>query len=66
MLNNDKSLLPVDQPLAESDPLIKSVNHPVESTAQTSRKRKPFDAASPTKPHRNTGRLDSLGGGRLP
>ncbi|MFJ2282685.1 hypothetical protein ACIOUG_16265 [Pseudomonas sp. NPDC087803] len=66
MLNDEKNPLPVDQALAEPDHPVESSENPVESIAVTLGNPLKPDPDSTTKPHKNTGSLDSLGGGRLP
>ncbi|HEX4546832.1 hypothetical protein [Pseudomonas sp.] len=63
MLNDDNTPLTVDPPLTDSD---LPTEHPVESVTQASRQRMQPDAENTTEPRRNTGGLDSLGGGKLP
>jgi hypothetical protein len=66
MLNDSTNPLPVDQKLIDNDQAIDPSNHPVESIAVTLGNPLQPDSRSTTKPHRNTGSLESLGGGRLP
>lgn len=66
MLNDDKTRLPVEHDLTEADDANPSSKAPADSAVLATRKRLQPDAKVSTKPHRNTGSLDSLGGGRLP
>lgn len=66
MLDDDKTCLLVDQPLTESDHPTESSEKTVETITATFDSPSQPDSKSTTKRHRNTGSLDSLGGGRLP
>jgi hypothetical protein len=66
MLNDDKTRLPDEQNLAHADHTCESWEPPLESVALALDASLQADSSSPPKPHRNTGSLDSLGGGRLP
>ncbi|CAI8793588.1 MULTISPECIES: hypothetical protein [Pseudomonas] len=66
MLNDDETHQSVEHTLTEIDHAPQSSDAPEESVALATRERVQPDANSTTKPHRNTGSLDSLGGGRLP
>ncbi|EJZ57465.1 MULTISPECIES: hypothetical protein [Pseudomonas] len=65
MLNDDKNRLSDDQNLADNNHAEPS-DHPAESIAVTLGNPLQPESRRTTKPHRNTGSLDSLGGGRLP
>ncbi|MHA3738963.1 hypothetical protein ACXR0M_25270 [Pseudomonas sp. Eth.TT006] len=62
MSNRDKDPLPVEHDLTETA----DANTASKFKALATRKRRHPAADRPTKPHKNTGSLDSLGGGRLP
>jgi hypothetical protein len=66
MLNDDNTQLPDEQDLAETEQSCDSSNHALNPAVLSLGTPLQPDANSTTKPHRNTGSLDSLGGGRLP
>ncbi len=66
MLNDDNSQLLIDQPPTETVHETEAVDHSVKTVAAPLGKPVSPDSRNTTKPHRNTGSLDSLGGGRLP
>ncbi|MCU1772549.1 hypothetical protein [Pseudomonas sp. 13B_3.2_Bac1] len=66
MLNDDKNRLSDDQNLSDNNHAIEASDHPAESIAVTLGNPLQPESRHTTKPHRNTGSLDSLGGGRLP
>ncbi|QAX84327.1 hypothetical protein C2E19_10825 [Pseudomonas sp. DTU12.3] len=66
MSNDDNTQLPDEQDLAETEQSCDSTDHALNPAVLTLGTPLQPDANSTTKPHRNTGSLDSLGGGRLP
>ncbi|MCF5702327.1 hypothetical protein [Pseudomonas syringae] len=66
MSNDDNTQLPDEQDLAETDQSRDSTDHALNPAVLALGTPLQPDANRTTKPHRNTGSLDSLGGGRLP
>ncbi|MCU7250438.1 hypothetical protein [Pseudomonas koreensis] len=66
MLNDDKPCVPDEQHFTENDLEIEAPDPIMKSAASTLDTQVPTATADTQKVHRNTGGLDSLGGGRLP
>lgn len=66
MSKDDNTQLPDEQNLAETEQSCDSSEHALNTVTLTLGTPLQPDANRTTKPHRNTGSLDSLGGGRLP